>query len=543
MIVACIAALVLVSALPAAATPPSPHQRPDQKPWVRDEVVVVYERDTSSTERASLRRAADVEHVEATGVARAEVVEVSETETVAETVAELEAQPGVAYAEPNYVMHATGTPNDPWFSRMWALQGGAGADIDAPQAWKFTTGSRAIRVAVVDTGVTTTHSDLAANIGPGGWDFVDNDSDPSDPHGHGTHVAGTIGATGDNGIGVSGVNWETSLMPLRVLGTDGSGSTSTIANAIAHARSKGADVVNLSLGGPYYSRLLSDAIAASPDMLFVVAAGNDASNNDDISQYPCDLPHSNIVCVASHDSDGGLSNFSNHSQSSVDLAAPGSYILSTTPSGYSYYSGTSMAAPHVAGAAALLLSVDPDASVAEVRDALLSGATRHSALVGKTVTGARLNVYESLVTFQPELIAPTETVTAPAPQPTTEPAPLESPTTTTDPAPAEPTDPVASVTHERAISLRLKSRLMAAGKVTVGDGYTSCAAGVVVKIKRNGTTIRNTRTDAEGAYRVVLANKSGRYTAKVTASAASASDSCDAATSRTRSYTRQSVQS
>ncbi|HEY4190070.1 MAG TPA: S8 family peptidase, partial [Candidatus Limnocylindrales bacterium] len=295
-------------------------------------------------------------------------------------VADAEAQPGVEYAEPDRVITASLTPNDPGLPSMWGLDQPNDDDIDAKAAWATTTGSPSVVVAVIDSGIQHDQPDLAANIwtNPGeiagngidddgdgyiddvhGWDFVDDDNLPDDPYGHGTHVAGTIAAVGNNGIGVVGVAYASKVMPLRILDANGSGYVSDAVRALDFATRHGVRISNNSWG--YQggaSQVLRDAIAAAGDagQLVVVAAGNSATDIDQSPDYPGSYDLPNIVTVAAMDRDNRLSLFSNIGAASVDIAAPGEDILSTLPTGYGYSSGTSMASPHVAGVAALVLS-------------------------------------------------------------------------------------------------------------------------------------------------------------------------------------------
>lgn len=259
----------------------------------------------------------------------------------------------VLYAEPNFIYRASVVPDDTHFPFLWGLNQTSDADIDAPEAWDVTTGSSAVVVAVVDTGVADDHPDLASNIWTNageaagtagvdddangfiddvqGWDWVAGDASPRDLNGHGTHVAGTIGAQGNDGFGVAGVAWDVSLMPLRVLDADGFGSTADITDAFTYAGANGADVVNASLGGGGFSQAMKDAIDGAPSTLFVIAAGNDSANNDTTPAYPCSYTSSNIVCVAATDDLDALAGFSNFGATSVDLGAPGDGILSDQP--------------------------------------------------------------------------------------------------------------------------------------------------------------------------------------------------------------------
>jgi subtilisin family serine protease len=311
-----------------------------------------------------LRAATDARVVDSMPSTRTEVVKVARRD-VDETIAALESSPDVEFAEPNFYVHSFATPNDPRYDQQWALNntaqsvsgiaGTADADIDAPEAWDVTTGSSASVVAIIDTGVAYNHPDLAANIwaNPGeagtkqangtdddgngftddarGWDWVDDDNEPRDFFGHGTHVAGIIGATGNDSYGGVGVNWDVSLMPLRVLDGEGVGTTADVAAAVNYAAANGADIINLSLGGPDFSLSVQNAIGAATDALVVVAAGNEATNNDLVGSFPCNYASANIVCVAASESNDTLAGYSNYGGVNVDLAAPGSRILSTFP--------------------------------------------------------------------------------------------------------------------------------------------------------------------------------------------------------------------
>ena len=281
-------------------------------------------------DRAAGLRSTDATRKRWLRLAGGELLRVSHGTSVEEAVRRLEADPHVRYAEPNFLVHAAQTPDDPRFSDLWALQQPGDHDIDAPEAWDVITGDSAVKVGIVDTGVAYDHPDLAANV-VAGYDFVDDDSDPRDENGHGTHVAGTIGARGNNGIGVSGVNWNVALMPVRVLDGAGSGTAAAVADGFAYAAAHGAKVVNASLGGSDESQAMKDAIAAAPQTLFVVAAGNDGVDNDVVPSYPCNYEAANLICVAATDEADELAEFSNYGAASVDLAAPGTQILSTWP--------------------------------------------------------------------------------------------------------------------------------------------------------------------------------------------------------------------
>lgn len=336
----------------------------------------------------------------------------------------------VEYVEPNYIYTTQIIPNDPRFAEMWGLHnigqtgGTADADVDGPEAWDKKTGSTAVTVAIIDTGVAYNHADLAANMwvnsreiagngidddGNGyvddvrGWDFANNDNNPMDDHGHGTHTAGTAGAVGNNATGITGVAWQVKIMPLKFLTANGGGSSSNVARAILYASAMGAKISNNSWGGGAYSQTIENAIATANQrgMLFVVAAGNANANNDTTTSYPCNSPQPNVLCVAATDHNDNKASFSNYGAVNVDLGAPGVSILSTVPtdtcalcasSGYRFMSGTSMATPHVAGAAALVLAQFPNFTPVDIKNRLMQTVDKIPSLAGRTVTGGRLNV-------------------------------------------------------------------------------------------------------------------------------------------------------
>jgi subtilisin family serine protease len=331
--------------------------------------------------------------------------------SLAEVDAALERRSDVVHAEPNRSYELFRVPNDTDYAQLWGLP-----SIGAPAAWDLTTGSDSVVVAVVDSGTDYTHAELDGNVwtnpnetsdgtdndGNGlvddlkGWDFYDNDALALDDHGHGTHVAGTIGAEGDNASGSTGVNWRVKLMPLRVGDEQLSGYA--IMKAFEYACAKGAKVVNGSFGGGGSpGDFIANTIAACPNTLFVFAAGNSARNNDLIPTYPCAYPLPNVICVAASQPGDTLASFSNFGVTNVDLAAPGVDILSTLPGNtFDFWNGTSMAAPHVAGAAALVLAHRPTLTPAELKSALLLSVDRNPSLTGLLATGGRLNVARAL---------------------------------------------------------------------------------------------------------------------------------------------------
>jgi ELWxxDGT repeat protein len=341
------------------------------------------------------------------------------------------ADPTILYAEPDYIVYADEIPNDASFSSLWGMNntgqtgGTADADIDAPEAWEYTTGSSDIVIASIDTGVDYTHPDLAANmwVNPGevagngidddhngyiddiyGIDACNDDSDPMDDNSHGTHTSGTMAAVGDNGIGVAGVNWTAKIMALKFLGADGSGDNSDAITCLEYLTmmktTYGVNVVvsNNSWGGGSFSQALMDAIKASNDagVVFVASAGNSGTNNDISPSYPASYDLPGIIAVASTDDDDGKASSSCYGATSVDLGAPGVSVYSTIPGGYGTKSGTSMASPHVAGAVALLKAFNSEATVAQLKAAILNGVDPVASLSGITVTGGRLNLARSL---------------------------------------------------------------------------------------------------------------------------------------------------
>ncbi|MFZ9861961.1 MAG: S8 family peptidase, partial [Gemmataceae bacterium] len=358
-------------------------------------------------------------------------LQIPEGTTVQQALATFRADTSVNVAEANYRLMLERIPNDPSFGSLYGMNntgqtgGLVDADIDAPEAWDISTGTRNTIVAVIDSGVDYTHPDLAANMwrnageiaGDGvdndgngyvddmyGYDFANNDSNPMDDNGHGTHVAGTIGAVGNNGIGVAGVSWNTRIMALKFLSANGSGSTASAISALNYAVQMGAKVSNNSWGGGGFSSLLSTAIsnARNAGHIFVAAAGNSATNNDVTANYPSNYTQDNVVAVAATDSRDALASFSSYGATTVDIAAPGVGILSTLPGNrYGTYSGTSMATPHVAGAISVIWDQNPSLTYQQVIQKLYASVDKISVLTGKVVTGGRLNLAKALGTTTP----------------------------------------------------------------------------------------------------------------------------------------------
>jgi thermitase len=320
-------------------------------------------------------------------------------------------------------------PNDPMFNEQWALNnsgqngGKANADVRAIEAWKKIQGSKEVVVAVLDSGVDYTHTDLATNmwIRPdnlpqykddelgtfndlNGFNAADNLSDPMDDNGHGTHCAGIIGAEGNNDEGIAGINWKVEIMPLKFMGRGGFGTTKDAIEAINYAidrKQNGVNVrvINASWGSTMRSKALEDAIRAAGEagILFVAAAGNDGTSNDRSPHYPSNYDLPNVISVAALDRNDNLASFSNFGAKTVHVAAPGKDILSTwLGDNYREASGTSMATPYVAGVAALILSSEPKLSVEKLRERVLKSVDKLDSLNGKVESGGRINAAKAL---------------------------------------------------------------------------------------------------------------------------------------------------
>jgi thermitase len=327
---------------PPASSPPGGGE------FVPGEVLVKFK---SGAPPAGVRAALSAQNARAAGqvpVLGVQRLTVPEGQELA-VISALRHHPLVEYVEPNYIIHAILTPNDTYFSSQWGL-----TQIGAPQAWDVTTGSSDLIIAIVDSGIDLDHLDLSGKI-ISGYDYVNEDWDPDDDFGHGTHVAGIAAARTNNGRGVAGVSWGARLMALKVLDAGGSGGYADVASAVIYAADHGAKVINLSLGGDYDSQALHDAVIYAHNAGCVVVAA--AGNNGGGVLYPA--KYEEAMAVAATDSTDERAWFSNYGPE-VDVAAPGVSIYSTYPGGgYTFGSGTSMAAPHVAGLAALVWSAYP----------------------------------------------------------------------------------------------------------------------------------------------------------------------------------------
>jgi subtilisin family serine protease/PKD repeat protein len=398
--------------------------------YVPGEIIVKLAPGTAVSARASVRNSIGATVIRSVPKLNLEIWKLPPamhtTDSMVMSLNALSAERDVLYAEPNYIYTAAGLPNDPLFNELWGMHntgqtgGTDDSDIDAPEAWDVFTGSPDVIVAVIDTGVDYNHEDLAVNMWrnedeiPGngidddgngfiddiyGYDFANNDPDPQDDHYHGTHCAGIIGAAGNNNIGVAGVTHHVRIMAAKFLDQSGSGPVSDAVEAIIYAVDNGAMILNNSWGGSAYSYALADAIVYANDhgALFVAAAGNNYADTDMEPFYPAGYDVPNVMSIAATDHNDYKALFSNWGPTSVDLGAPGENILSTFPGNqYALLSGTSMAAPHVSGAAALLKGYYPAFSFSDIKTTIMNSVDPVSPLAGITVTGGRLNVANAL---------------------------------------------------------------------------------------------------------------------------------------------------
>jgi subtilisin family serine protease len=402
------------------------------------ELLVKFRRGLSTARVTSIHRSLGSEVIERLKDIHIDRIVLPDGWSVEEAISFYRADPDVEYAEPNYIRRALLTPNDPHLNELWGLHntgqtgGTEDADIDAPEAWDTQTDCSSVVIAIPDTGADLDHEDLKESIwrntgedwsngSPGnngvdddsngkiddyyGWDFVNSDNDPDDDNSteeeyHGTHVTGIIAAQGNNGLGITGVCWSASIMQLKILDSGGDGTVADELGAIGYAIDKGANIINLSLGGAGYSTGEYEAIKNAGDagMLFVAAAGNDGTDNDDSPVYPASYNLDNIISVTATDDNDELPSWANYGITSVDVGAPGFEIYSTKAGdSYQYISGSSMAAPHVAGLAALIWAHDSTLTYSEVKDFILNGVDAKPALGGNILSGGRINANNSLL--------------------------------------------------------------------------------------------------------------------------------------------------
>ncbi len=416
--------------------------------YVPGQVLIQFKAGTSAAQQQNARARAGAKALERVraatpGKGRLELASLPSGRSVENAIRALESDASVEFAEPNWVYTHGATSTDPYYAdgSLWGMYGDASSPANqygsqAAEAWAAgKTGSKSVYVGVIDEGIQYTHPDLDAQVwtnpfdpadgrdndGNGytddvrGWDFANNDNTIYDggrsgnADDHGTHVSGTIGAEANNGTGVVGVNWSITLISGKFLGRNG-GTTANAIKAVDYftdlKKRHGLNIVatNNSWGGGGYSQGLYDAIerANGANILFIAAAGNGGQdgvgdNNDTTPHYPSSYANTNIIAVAAINSTGGITSWSNYGATSVDLGAPGAGIWSTTAlNKYESYSGTSMATPHVTGAAALYASAHPGATAAQIRDAILNSTIPTASLTGKTVTGGRLDAHGAL---------------------------------------------------------------------------------------------------------------------------------------------------
>jgi subtilisin family serine protease len=356
-IIALIGLAVLALSRPARSVLPgswTSHVHTGDVHYVAGELIVRYKEGVTAAEREEMLSHRSLNRIKTIPGLRLEHVRISGGRSVEAAIAEFNADPRVEFAQPNFIYQASAVPNDPLFNQSWALNntgqtvtdgdiptnnpGAAGADLGVEKAWDLVTDCSKVPVAVVDSGVNYLHEDLAANMWDGGtqypkhgYNFVDGNDDPMDLLGHGTHVAGIIGAAGNNGLGIAGICWKASIMAVRALDASGAGTSANIAAALDFARTNGARVVNLSFGGPNQDPGIRSAIQALSDQgaVIVAAAGNNSSDNDSTPVYPCDYNVPGLICVAALDQAYQLASYSNYGGTTVHLAAPGTNILSS----------------------------------------------------------------------------------------------------------------------------------------------------------------------------------------------------------------------
>lgn len=418
--------------------------------YAPNELLVKWKSSNIATQRTNLKTQFNLKERELFANGNMEIWKLADTADVLNLVKIYQKHPDIASVEPNYFYStATLPPNDPMFDELWGInntgqtEGTIGADINAIEGWAIQKESPSIQVAILDTGIDWGHPDLVDNIwqnlgedadGDGhvlewdgtkwifdpedengidddgngyiddfiGWDFANNDNDPYDDHAHGTHVAGIIGARGDNGIGITGVTWKVQLVPLKFISKENRGLNSDAIKAINYATAMGIPISNNSWGGRGNSPFLKEAIqqAANQNHLFIAAAGNDSNNNDITPNYPSAYNLDNIISVAATtDKDSLLfiseTKGSNYGATTIDLGAPGHRILSCLPNNnYGVADGTSMATPFVTGACALLLEQNNTQSYGDIKEQILNGVDVVPALQEKTVSGGRLNLYK-----------------------------------------------------------------------------------------------------------------------------------------------------
>ncbi len=411
------------------------------------EILVKFKHGISENSKNNLHKKQKAEKTKEFSLLRIHHVRIKKGMSVEEAIGLYKSDPAVEYAEPNFTVKAFNNPGDLLFNELWGLYnigqtgGTSGADIKALDAWDIATGNTTVVVAVIDTGIDYAHADVSGNLWtnqgeiPGdsidndgngyaddiyGIDTFNHDSDPIDDNGHGTHVSGTIGAVGNNAIGVVGINWNVKIMTCKFLDSYGSGYTDGAIECLEYIkalRDSGVTVIasNNSWGGGGYSQALYDAINQQQDTLFIAAAGNGSVDNDKNESYPANYELPNVISVAATDHNDFKAYFSQYGRRSVHVGAPGVDIVSLRANGTDIYgdgqhfipagdpnaayyraSGTSMATPHVAGLAALIKSEDMNRDWRAIKNLILSGGDTIASMDETTITGKRINAYGSL---------------------------------------------------------------------------------------------------------------------------------------------------
>lgn len=460
--------------------------------------------------------------------------------------------------EPNWEGEINLTPNDKFYSSMYAAKSSGAAAIGLPSAWDKTTGSQNVVVGIIDTGIDYNHSDLRSNVWVNsgeipangidedqngfvddmyGIDSYNNDNDPLDDQSHGTHVAGTIGAVGNDTKGIVGINWQVKMVSCKAFGSNGTGTLAGVLKCITYLNrlktQLGFNIVafNNSYGGFPYSQSMSNAIEATKQagIVFVAGAGNSSQDNDANPFYPASYPQDNIIAVGAVDSAAKMATFSNFGLTSVDLFAPGVGILSTIRgNNWAFYNGTSMATPHVTGAIALLKAYLPDTNYLQSIDAILNGSKSMANLSGFAKTGALLNVNDALdyaAAHQAPVQSPTPTSTStPHSTPTTAPSPTATatpqPTQTPTPQPTATMTPTPKVAGRMSISVKYLPQ----SKIEVTCTLTNSGApfpGTIINLAVQGASTWKSPANSKGIARFLpslgkRSSYSARCSAKIT---------------------------
>jgi subtilisin family serine protease len=385
-------------------------------PYIEGEMLIKFKtpKQQDFTKHLQIAKAMNLDILEYYPINDIYLVKAKDREPLQNVLKNIKTFPEVEHVEPNYIRYKMAvTPNDPLFGQQWALQ-----NIQMPEAWGVERGERNVVIAIADSGIDYMHEDLKNNLWRNtgevcnnGIDddmdgYIDNcfginaitgSGDPMDDEGHGTHVSGIAGAKGNNSIGISGVNWKVSLMALKFIGAEGTGTVADLIETIEFAMQKGVRVFNMSFGSYDYSVFERQAIENAGNVLFMASAGNEKINNDVHPLYPASYDLPNIISVAASDEEDKLLFFSNYGKNTVHVAAPGLSILSTLPGNtYNTLTGTSMATSFVSGLSGLILSKNPTISVSRLKDQILRTVDVDSNLQGKILTGGRINAYRAL---------------------------------------------------------------------------------------------------------------------------------------------------